>query len=127
MEYTNLEYLAEQIEKGNKLSKFEGTSLASDLLREKKRAIVIIKIDNERFKNWFNNRRNPSWTETLDEETTYVTSNTEKVFNSRMLGSSCFAVSIAELKREQRLGDSYASSIERVETLPYDWMLILEA
>ena len=119
--------LKELIARGRKMSPQEGFRVCEELAFEGiADVVVIIKLKNECYQRWYDNdgRRNPSWKETLDEETTYVTDVYQKAFTQGTIGHPLYATSLATIIRNEKCSAKYSLVCERVERFYYEWMIV---
>lgn len=112
------------LQTGKKLTPTEGMELARKYMSQGLIVDLIIKVNNTHFGLWYKYRRPQDWPETLDEETTYITSNDNKAFESGMGGYSIFARSLAAMKRRARDLIVFSEVIERIEHMPMEWIIV---
>lgn len=126
-----VEAIEQAIATHKKLSQDEGYKLARKIWAEGYTVDLIMKIENDIYSDWYRESRKkyPEYYrhETLEDETTYTTTNDNKAFKSGMCGYSIFACSLATYKRKER-GQQITPDefCERIEHYPCDWIIVLE-
>lgn len=126
MTLERIEKFREQIKEGKKLSRNELFDFALKANDEGKTYQLAIKIENSFYKDWHNRMQamQPKvYLESLEDETTYITTTDNKAFKRGMGGYSIFATSIAEMLREVR--DIQGHAYERIEHAPIEYGIVM--